>query len=865
MFDRSSRARPFVAVLGLLAAQLVACRRNEPAAGPDSAPARTRRPLILALDRAVPMVGFSDAIRQIDPLGDPDRNVDDSGIPFAMPHTGQVVFRGVEGGPRSSLRIGFGVEAVQAKEAEGVAVVFRARVVATGVDEVVFRRTIEVGPVASAPDRRWDRVALPPAVESGPFDLWLETSSATKLDPSAFVPVFLSPVVDVDSPVPRAARRTARLVRRELLDEAELALAGMANAKRVTFAQRQGDDGAPEQLEMDAYGLTASFVATTRQSTGGGGARPALYFCEALPATSFDVDVSDAGGVLAFAVGLDHRSWTIGAAAFRVDVDGQRTFERTLDPAERPGDRGWIPVEIDLTPWRGRRVEVAFSGDTTTRGAELVPVREWGPHGPLPPRMHRIERVRAAFGRPCVIEEVEVGYRASSAERPSVLLINVETFRTDAVGAFGGRADATPNLDRLASEGVRVEECITVAPWTPPSVASLLTGVYPWTHGVLSRQRIYLPGAFETLAERALAAGARTLAICTNGLISRSHNFDQGFEDFIAPSFANARQVVETFGDWLVEHEGRQFFAYLHVFEPHYPPNAPGDDAYRYVPDRLRHLDAPAALARILERGKRGERVSPDDDDIELLRTMYLGEVRYFDRQLARLEEILRERDLIGRVIVVVTGDHGEEFGEHGMLGHGSQLFGESVRVPLVFWGPGIVPEGVVVQGPLENRALYATCLALMNVPLAPDEAASALRFTGRAPRGEAYTTTSVGLHPSTQAEAHYETHHAIRTRSASFLYVPSRTFEDDPPRYRAFGLADDPGETRDVHHANETLVRELKERMKKAYAIATRRREGLPVGELDRGAAETMAQLGYIVGTSNERADTVLFPEDED
>ncbi len=120
-------------------------------------------------------------------------------------------------------------------------------------------------------------------------------------------------------------------------------------------------------------------------------------------------------------------------------------------------------------------------------------------------------------------------------------------------------------------------------------------------------------------------------------------------------------------------------------------------------------------------------------------------------------------------------------------------------------------------------------------------------------------------LHPAAGGAAHYETHHSIRTRRAAFIYAPSRTFEDEPPRYRVFDLRADPDEPRDRHRDDEALVRDMKDRLKNAYAIAIERIEGLPVGELDQNAAETMAQLGYLVGASKTAIDAVLFPEDEE
>jgi len=256
----------------------------------------------------------------------------------------------------------------------------------------------------------------------------------------------------------------------------------------------------------------------------------------------------------------------------------------------------------------------------------------------------------------------------------SVLLITLDTTRADALSCYGGRPGLTPNLERLAAEGVLFENARTVAPLTGPSHASMLTGLYPLRHGVRVNA-MRLPGSAATLAEAARASGMDTAAFLAAPVLSGELGFAQGFEVYEAPGGAGSSAGEEEGGHgettriaalvarmairWLRQRDpGAPFFLWLHFFDPHHPYNPP-----------------PA----FLERGGGDP---------------YLAEIAYMDHHIGRVLDVLEEEGLGGETLVCVVGDHGEGRGEHGEETHGTCLFDSTLRVPFIIrhadrWGSG--------------------------------------------------------------------------------------------------------------------------------------------------------------------------------
>jgi arylsulfatase A-like enzyme/uncharacterized membrane protein YbhN (UPF0104 family) len=322
------------------------------------------------------------------------------------------------------------------------------------------------------------------------------------------------------------------------------------------------------------------------------------------------------------------------------------------------------------------------------------------------------------------------------ANARNVLLIVVDTLRADAIRAYGTEGARTPNLDRFAEDAIRYDQHFANASWTRPSFASILTGRYPGNHGVMGLSSA-LPSEVTTLAEAFAESGYYTAGIITNPNITSVYNFQQGFDEYhyLEPNFvlgANdlqskllvvqlMRRVIQRFETvtpgsayqdaetvnrsvigWLDRAEettgGHPFFLFVGYMDPHDPYFVHPYDGEGF--DKASHQE-------------------PDASDAGRLRALYDGEVTYWDEQFGRLLDDLRRRGLYDETTIVVTADHGEEFGEHGGFWHGYTLYDEQVRVPLFVKLPNGASGGTVVRHWTQSVDLMPSLLEQNGLPAA--------------------------------------------------------------------------------------------------------------------------------------------------
>jgi len=346
--------------------------------------------------------------------------------------------------------------------------------------------------------------------------------------------------------------------------------------------------------------------------------------------------------------------------------------------------------------------------------------------------------------------------------RPNVVLISLDSVRRDMLGcygaSFGGRSPS-PNLDRLAAAGVRVEEALSGTSWTLPAHVTLFTGEPELVHGVeQDGQRI--PDELPTLAERLRAAGYRTAGVYSGPYLDPRFGFARGFERYRAgygPALAAAAEAAsaalgkvhaldtglthEARYDVLeanaraeqalevashrdssshavtelaleelaaTDDDARPFFLFAHYFDAHYDYVPPPPFERELDPDYAGTVDG-RDFARRLAAPALAER------DRAHLRALHAGELAWIDSELGRLLAELERRGLAANTLVVVVSDHGDEFLEHGGLGHRRTLYEEVVAVPLLLRWPGRLPAGEVRRGPRSLAAVAPTVLALLD------------------------------------------------------------------------------------------------------------------------------------------------------
>jgi arylsulfatase A-like enzyme len=295
-----------------------------------------------------------------------------------------------------------------------------------------------------------------------------------------------------------------------------------------------------------------------------------------------------------------------------------------------------------------------------------------------------------------------------------ILLVTIDTLRADHVGAYGGPVP-TPAIDALAREGVLLLEACTPTPSTGPAHASLLTGLHPWRHRVLDNA-VPVPDELPSLATWMRSAGFSTAAFVSSYIVHERFGFGHGFDVYwFQPTegytwrgrpwdrfWTRGELVVDAAIAWITSHAGERFFVWVHLFDPHAPYDPPA--GYRIAGDAAVSLEA-----KRLPPGVR------DASQLASLIRSYRGEVGYADAQVGRLAEGLRRLGLLDETALVVTSDHGEGLGDHGLLEHGANLHDELVRVPLVLRAPGL-PRGRRLAGSAQLEDLAPTLLSLAGV-----------------------------------------------------------------------------------------------------------------------------------------------------
>ncbi len=472
-----------------------------------------------------------------------------------------------------------------------------------------------------------------------------------------------------------------------------------------------GDDAAVDAPAPDAV---RTGILAPGHKMSGNGPRPSLI---ALPPATvrFRVEVPP-DAVLRFSLavaGTQQREPDRSGVAFRVLVDGEAEFVEHLNPAERRRHRQWADGAVDLSRHAGRSVDVVLETRADAPDLPLAGTPGWS-HVRLVRRATR-ERVAARPGA------------------PNLLVLLVDTLRADRVGIYGAHPSPTPTLDALAAGGTVFENAVSQSSWTLPSVASLFTGLHPRTHGTPgmataggdpeTRGRI-LADALLTWAELAQHAGITTVGVSANPLVTRATNLAQGFEAFEELPWDGARfdwrpasDINRRFLEWLETNRDWRFVAYLHYMEPHDPYDPPA--ALRPPPPA--GIRPGVASGRITPLAKAVNfRGAPGLSATELtyVRELYDADVRAWDQSFAALLQGLAAARVLDDTTIVVLADHGEEFQEHGRLKHGSHLYEESIRVPLIIAGPGVpvARRGDVAQG----IDLYPTLAALLGLTPPP-------------------------------------------------------------------------------------------------------------------------------------------------
>jgi len=540
------------------------------------------------------------------------------------------------------------------------------------------------------------------------------------------------------------------------------------------------------------------------------------------------------------------------ADGFEIEVpSGARRLR--LSMAAAPGDApSAFHIEIrpgSDSPWRD------------LARPEIGPGRSWQDHEwPLPALTSgarlRLSATTLAGDEPPLWGSIQLLGPDATPPPANLILISLDTLGAAHVGALSGRSDLTPRLDAFLSEAAVLRHAFAQYGNTLVSHASLFSGLYPRHHGVYTEQ---MPGPLDSsLVRRLAAAGLHTVAFTEGAFVSAAFGFGVGFDSYDENALGIEAQIAggaeKTFAraaDFVENARGERFALFVHTYEvhaPYLPRNQQAIEvANRRTPGDIRVFPGEfQALA--MRRHNRGQQLLPPRD-LARFEALHEGEVHYLDALLGELLDRIAASGVADDTLVVVTADHGDQFGEAGKVGHGNSLHNRVLHVPLALRWPGVVAPRSL-DAPVELVDVMPTVLDLLGLSVPPEvdgvSLAPALRDpAGPLPERPAFSEqrssrsdcARLGLGGSCRLDR-------LAVQGPRFKLVVSTR----PPWRRLFDLEADPLERRDV-------AAEYPEELARLSALAEAYRHDTAAGRADSGGArpldaqtrEQLRALGYL------------------
>jgi choline-sulfatase len=443
----------------------------------------------------------------------------------------------------------------------------------------------------------------------------------------------------------------------------------------------------------------------------------------------------------------------------------------------------------------------------------------------------------------------------------NVIVLTVDTLRASKLRTYNPRSRVrTPALDAFATSGTVFDRAQSPENWTKPSVASILTSLYPATHNAKYDTSSLPPGAL-LVSEVLEQAGFATAQFSANGYVSDRFGFAQGFNTHVnyirETRSTEAETVFREAGDWIEQQVARQraaategeppprFFTYIQTIDPHVPYDPPTSFLDMYFEGPYTGQVRNRMTGDLLGRAKENPpRVVFTDEDKLRLEALHDAEISYHDHHLARFLARIEQLGLNENTLFVITSDHGEEFNEHGSWGHGHSVYQELLHVPLMIRWPGVAPAGARVRDVVTTMDIAPTMLEALGMASPPD-------FEGRSLMG--YLRGAPPPGPHVAFSDYQETRRVIRSGDAKLILRSNGT-------HVLFDLATDPGERRELNgSANPVTMRTL--RILSGVFLGAADRRGWILGRsgearslrgnvpMTRELCLQLAALGYIVG----------------
>jgi len=423
------------------------------------------------------------------------------------------------------------------------------------------------------------------------------------------------------------------------------------------------------------------------------------------------------------------------------------------------------------------------------------------------------------------LEEVQSGKTPLN-----IIVISLDTVRADHLSCYGYEEQTTPNIDKIAKDGTMFTNCRTVIPETLASHTGILSGLLPFNNQVRVNMQAVPEGEYPLLQEILKENGYSTAAFIGSFILDSKFGLDRGFDTYdddmsdgifnpLYPRFERrARVVYESATKWLKSTPQEPFFALVHFFDAHIP----------YIPPQ------------------------EYKDEFE---NPYDGEIAYADAEIGKLLGVLKDLKLINNTLIVILGDHGEGLDEHGEMDHGSFIYDQTLRVPLIFYCPGLIPEGRKIDYQVTLVDVMPTILDILGIEI-PERCdgrslVNALIRKKELPSSPCYAE-------SLEANFLYGWSPLYGVINGDWKYIQA-------PFPELYNLIEDPEELDNLYDVEREKADELAQELLSINSEVTNLTQQLITPPLDPQTLQNLQSLGYITagGPSSSSGNQPIDPKD--
>lgn len=424
------------------------------------------------------------------------------------------------------------------------------------------------------------------------------------------------------------------------------------------------------------------------------------------------------------------------------------------------------------------------------------------------------------------------------ASELNILFFTLDTTRADHLGCYGYEKVETPNIDRLAKNGILFRNTICQSPLTLPSHSSIFTGTYPFYHGVRDNGGFYLEPDKVTFAKVLKEQGWTTSAFIGAFVLDSRWGLDQGI-DYYYDNFDFAKykkisldsvqrkgeEVIEAFFEWFEKNHQKKFFSWIHLYDPHTPYDPP-------EPYKSRYSNRPWGL--------------------------YDGEIAYVDNLIGKVLDKLREKNISEKTLIVIVGDHGESLGEHDESSHGFFIYNATVWVPLIIYFPSSKFVGKQVASQVETIDIMPTLIQILGLQFPHEvQGKSLIPLIMGKDKGQESLAYSESYFPRYR----YGWSELKSLRSSQYKYILA-------PRPELYDIINDPKERKNIYKQNISVAKKFEQNLKSLQEeMSVKGIEERVPKKLDEDSRKKLMALGYIGSftSSSKLSKTTNLPDPKD